>query len=124
MLPYRWGGPGLRGVYHRAGRRSDPLAPSGLRRFPSYHVDSIRQLIAAGFGPREMRLKHLRTQVDCRKKALGDAAAAHVSGERVDSSLPLRLRHACRYALVGNDAGIALRQGDEDQNAGAILLAP
>src|SRR6266436_5695560 len=99
--------------------------PSSLRHdTASNHVDSVRQLIATGLGTRKVLLEHACAPVDRHDKALGDAAAAHVGGECVDSSLPLRLWHACRYALVGDDAGIALRQGDEDQNAGAILLAP
>ena len=43
--------------------------------------------------------------------------------QRVDGALPFRLRHPRGDAVVGDDAGIALGERDEDQDAGAVLLA-
>ncbi len=47
---------------------------------------------------------------------------AHMADERVDRALPVRLRHAGGDALVGDDAGVALRQRYKDEDAGARLL--
>src|ERR1700719_5380518 len=60
-------------------------APSGLRgsskppaAITSNQVDSVRQLVATGFGPRKVRLEYLSACVDRRNEDVGEAAAAHV----------------------------------------------
>src|SRR6516164_3832070 len=88
------------------------------------HVDPVRQLVATSFRPRKMRRQHLSARLDRHNKTVGDATPAHVRSQCVDGALPFRLRYAHRNALVGDDARIVLRQGDKDQNAGAIFLAP
>src|SRR6202521_4581690 len=86
-------------------------------------MDSVRQFIATGLGTWEFRLEHVSTYLDRRNKTVGDAAISRMRNKRIDGSPPMRLRYAGGDALVGDDAHIALRNGDEDQDAGAILLA-
>ena len=72
---------------------------------------------------RKVRRQHVAAALDRGDEAVGDAAVAHMRDQRVDGALPLRLRHPGGDAVVGDDAGIALGQRDEDQDAGAVLLA-
>src|SRR5258708_3129084 len=70
-----------------------------------------------------MRCQYVAAGVDGCDEAVGDAAVFHVREQRVDGGLPLPLRHAGGDAVVGDDAGVVLRQRDEDQDAAAVLGA-
>src|SRR5579864_9821746 len=89
---------------------SKPCCLGALAIRTSDQMDSVRKLIAASLGTWEVRFENLSACIDRRNETVGDAATAHVRDKCVDGSLPFRLRHAIRNALVGDNARIALRQ--------------
>src|SRR5450631_2631299 len=87
----------------------------------SDQIDSVAQFIAFGFAAREVPRQCVAAFLDRRDEAVGNAAVAHVRHQRVNGALPFRLVHAGGNALVGDDAGIALGERDEDQNPSALF---
>ena len=67
-----------------------------------------------------MRRKHGSATLDRGGEPLGDAAGTHVVAKSINRRLPLGCLHLLGDTVVGNDAGVTLRQRHEDQDSAAV----